>query len=1216
MEVRISIWSNIKNYFGVGRPGFGQFGSWVRQEAQPVKKAVQRISIGPMNFIKRYPTPASFVNQRVIQPRIIPAVQRTMAKLAPPPQIKPFVNVASQVLGMKPKIGLIKGLLEPQADYRTLKAYEKQTQDKPWAKISIIEQGKTPEQKAKLAGATFNVGLSAMGGLEAKGARFARVLRNAFEKGVSKKTLQQIGKMTEQQLAPHIEQAKPVIMKYLASLRDQQKIKDVITSVYKIPEKAANILSNKLTRVKNPNKVSQAIDLVKAEMPKVIKPGEVGGVKPIVKPTTIVSKAGEGVKYTEAQANKEFGQLGTIGGKKKPKPDILKAWSTKERVAEISQDEARAMTSDALYKTTTKEYARKSNDILNRWIGAKQAAGTTGAEMTAKYNVPWSKVKETIRQLESSKGKNQYTKAIRDAYNIAFEEAKALTKQTGQKIEYLQNYLTHIWKESPAQIEAKFRGAGRTFSFANERTIPTYEEGIKLGLTPRYENPAQMLGEYYNKLGQTKANLNFINELKNEGLVVPASIGAHTQGFMPIEALGFPKNTTSFNGQTVIGNWYAPVELAQKINKLMSPQEGSKILKATGWASGKIQDIVLSGGTPYAPNNAFVFAQGLKETLAGRGLPFIKSWVQATIPGTATKTFKMNAGLIKEMQSAGIPFRSSFTIDQVADQGIFRNWFGKKGGQIWNKAVNDATFQRFMPLLQLNFYRDVKTTLIKKGVSEAIAITKASEATKNFYGLTQVGKDAMKSENYKNLLKTVTFAPKYRASMINFWTNNLKSMAHPFSPENIANTRFNIGALLTFAGYEVANYALNGKWMHENPSGTEDKLLIPLDNGQTIGIPFLSSIATIPRMAGRIALKTFKGDIKGAGMELRSATSMLIKPFLDIGANEDYYGRAIYNESDDTKTKYKKMVGYFLKANQHPWIRAAIEAKQGINQSGYETISTALEAPIRFYKTESLNNRYFFTERDKILKKLNPADRKIFNRWYIKAEGEESAGTWEKIAKAADLLAHPDVLKAQTRIQINSAIKTGKSLDPFYSLPPAQQQEVLLYQTLAPGAKEKSQIIQRSPWLPDFWDIRDKFFSGLPNNKTTQTATFPISPQVKSKQDYYFTLPLGTGQRTAFLKANPDLTNYWDGKRAFVNGQRAELGLPPLEATTYAKSSTYKKYAKKAKKLKTIKIKVVKAKTPKLKVAKLSKLKGKSVKYKVSKLTTKKPKIKIRKPNG
>ena len=140
-----------------------------------------------------------------------------------------------------------------------------------------------------------------------------------------------------------------------------------------------------------------------------------------------------------------------------------------------------------------------------------------------------------------------------------------------------------------------------------------------------------------------------------------------------------------------------------------------------------------------------------------------------------------------------------------------------------------------------------KNTKLHKGADVA------ADTVKNLYGLNDLTTQRTRSRNVNNALTVGLFAPKYRESMVKFWVKNAKSLRNPTDPANRQNLRFVAGATILFGAMQALNTALNGVPTWENPDGKKDKLLIPGMpgiNGKVLGLPFLSSIATVPRNIG------------------------------------------------------------------------------------------------------------------------------------------------------------------------------------------------------------------------------------------------------------------------------------------------------------------------------------------------------------------------------
>lgn len=679
-----------------------------------------------------------------------------------------------------------------------------------------------------------------------------------------------------------------------------------------------------------------------------------------------------------------------------------KQWATPPTPPEtIDSDEAanKANMADwAAYDPEGKSYFKT---LFREWIGKRQAAKTRAVDVGKEFANVDPKLAREIIQYREGTNQNVSPEAIKIATDLKtkYDELYQRAKAAGMDIGYLENYVTHIWKQSPEEVAQKFRALGKNFKYASEREIPTYDQGIAIGLTPKYTNPGQIVAEYVSKLEKTKANLDLFHQLKDNGFIVPASIGYGKAGFEPIRAPGFPSNKTRIDeNSTVIGSWYAPREVAKQINKIFSPADMNipeKAINVIGKVTGAIQDITMSGGVPGTPINAFSIAQMQKEVLAGRIASPITSFIRAMSPKYSKEFFEKNAGQIVKMQERNIPVSSSYSIEDMANADpttrTFMERLKENAGNAWNSLFSDPTFKRFMPQLQINLFNEIESKALKAGKTSQEAADVAARAVKNFYGTTNSGDEAMRSQLGKDLLKATSFAPKYRESMVNFWINNMKAVSpvhvnaefnregmskvipskvgaklnNPFSVENINNTKFVVGAAITYFAMDSINYALNGRHMSENPPGKEDKLLVPLADGTVIGVPYLSSIATVPRGIYRAGNYLADADVAGATKDAVSTFgSQPVKTVGEIMRNEDYFGKEIYKESDTPEEKLLSQAGHMVTSNMHPWIKAGIESKLNPwNENGdpiYQTATKAMELPFRYYTADQLNKSEFY----------------------------------------------------------------------------------------------------------------------------------------------------------------------------------------------------------------------------------------------------------------
>lgn len=861
-------------------------------------------------------------------------------------------------------------------------------------------------------------------------------------------------------------------------------------------------------------------------------------------------------EYLETLKKQDFGV-----GKKLTGKDLQKLKDKYEDIPQYSQADIQRLGGGAVFNAVEKK--QTFDKLFAKWIAQRDVAETTATQTGRKFkDIPLKEGKDVIKSIETPEDATsvglKYARPIRETYDKLYNDAT----KNGIEMGYRENYITHYWNKEMQEVARDYQVFKQKAGFQNERVLPTYEEGIKMGLAPRYEHPGQIIGQYSRDLEKLKANLDFIKELKKEGIIVDASVGSKTPGFVPIRGYGFPQSISrGTEGKIIQGNFYAPQEVAEQINRIFMPEDTGKLGKTvamTGWASSKLQDITLSGGIPFTPLNAFTIANFTKEILAGRVVSPVASFFRAISGKSSIKFFEDNAEQIKKMQARNIPIRSNYTLDNVIDGAKVNRDLGEKAGNVWSMAINNPTFQRFMPMLQINLFNDIERGLLKAGKLPEEAADTAALAVRRFYGVVDSATEAKRTNIAKNITKTAFFAPKFRESMFNFWINNIKALGKPWAVENRQNVKFMAGALLTYGAMNYLNNELNGRNIWENPKGTEDKLLIPLEDGTTIGIPFLSSIATIPRALYREGKMLLEGDVQGAAKDaFQSYASMLTKPVADVLSNSDYFGREIVNDNDPTGERFKK-IGIYLATQYagHPYIKELFDQR---NQGDpfYQRASRGMELPIRYYATDSLDRRYYFANKDEVLKSLTDQDKALYEKLHSAKELDEDGlpiyNKRSEMANALDRLANPQTMRAEAQIAIQTAQQTNEPINPLYLLDPKQQETVLILKTFYPGDKTKGEMVNANiSWLKPYWQERDKFIAHLKEKGVikegtdSQFAPLKVSSELRTKLDSYFALPSGTGQRSAFLRQNSDVMEYFQKNRELTNAQRADLGLPLL----------------------------------------------------------------------
>ncbi len=106
---------------------------------------------------------------------------------------------------------------------------------------------------------------------------------------------------------------------------------------------------------------------------------------------------------------------------------------------------------------------------------------------------------------------------------------------------FITDYYSHLWKEKPTIVAEKLgtaskQGSGRSFKV---RSIPTISDGIKAGLTPKFENPIEATMAYSQNMSRYVATHDMLNEMKGQGYVKWYSPGSKNipKGWVPLDGI-------------------------------------------------------------------------------------------------------------------------------------------------------------------------------------------------------------------------------------------------------------------------------------------------------------------------------------------------------------------------------------------------------------------------------------------------------------------------------------------------------------------------------------------------------------------------------------------------------------------------------------------------------------------------------------------------------
>ena len=755
---------------------------------------------------------------------------------------------------------------------------------------------------------------------------------------------------------------------------------------------------------------------------------------------------------------------------------------------------------------------------------------------------------------------------IKEVTDKIFEQQKKLDPN----IEYRKNYVPQVYAQADNIVEDAARKLQTATGAANPRAFNSYQEARAFGLTPKYSSLDQIIGTNASAASRSLVNRQAIEKGLKSGIfdVYPDKGWAPVTGFMDNQ------------GNQI----FAQKSVADALNGVTQTGTGGleKTLSTTAKLSGKAQDIMLQGGIPGTNFNFFTFGQGVKDTTRNIGKAIMLRPDQAVKQeinligdffrgknGTIKRFAKPeNQAFVKEMADRGLYINPQTSISSVGKGTL------EKG---WDWLGNNPTFGRYMPNRLLSTAQEVYSQSVNK-LGHQGALDLAAETTKRFTGhVDQIMKG--RSNLSADAITSVAFAPKYRESIITALNNVAKSVY----PKNWADKTYApsrqllAGMAATLAGYEALNQQITGHSMFENRKGQELSLEIPYGekdakgNQKVVNIPFMPGFMTIPRALVGAAQSTLRGDVPGVIAEASKFASAPLQTAGRVLANQDYFGRPIYIDqatadkegiAPDSGAAALGKVGAYVGGQFSPaWVRAGLDAAQGKPKE--QAIATALEAPVRFGKVNPEQTAYF-ESKDAFYKTLNKNEKTLFDKMnpqkknsrgeLIQADRLPLAST----ANYGDLVANPEFA---AKYQAYKASQPNH--DPLWDLSPNQLRSYMQAQVISkndPGG-DSTTVRKLYARLPDdFFDKRGAYFEQLkakgvlPKDDPNYTPRPKMPKELEAFADTYHNLPYGTGARSKALRTaeGQAYLAYLDANKLYNNQERADLGLPPLEDSSYA----------------------------------------------------------------
>ncbi len=329
------------------------------------------------------------------------------------------------------------------------------------------------------------------------------------------------------------------------------------------------------------------------------------------------------------------------------------------------------------------------------------------------------------------------------------------------------------------------------------------------------------------------------------------------------------------------------------------------------------------------------------------------------------------------------------------------------------------------------------------------------------------------------------------------------------------------------------------------------------------------------------------------------------KPWIQLGMNEDLYtGSEIVPEfmreetDDPTKRAYSgssgsaRLVAQQLGVSPIQVERAVQDVAGSLGRYGINASDNALaaadkipeeqiggrsiakdfsrrlfEASGKLLERNKTAGRKYYEDVKEVSQGLNKNELAAFNSLHPSKTnflGEDIFDENKRITnytRAGAYLNNPNVLEADRKLDAMQR-QGDKPGNPLFDLPNPLLTKVLLKAALPPGSKDPElSNLYKEPWYQDYQNARSKYYDGIKASLAKEGKVMPKSknpypetpPELQKAMDAYSALPKGTGDRSAWIKANPGpwqrMTAQWAQVDAWENKERVAIGLAPIEDT-------------------------------------------------------------------
>lgn len=614
---------------------------------------------------------------------------------------------------------------------------------------------------------------------------------------------------------------------------------------------------------------------------------------------------------------------------------------------------------------------------IKEWINARSAAVIHGRDARFRFKGLANETMDWIKRYEAG----DTTVPMYTEYKKLMDNLLAEEKRVGVPVKERPNYVYHLWKENPDTVRRTFRRLGIRPDFTNQRIHDTYEAGIKAGLTPKYDNPLDILAERVRRHKKLVADKKFYNLLRAKKVIKPANKAPNDW----VEIRHFPFHRYTTGSLEHIQVWKATPNVALAINRYLDSPISSPFRdfwQRAAAVATDIKNVVMSSGVPGTAFNmhGFNIARRIAATRDTTTASLMKAVeMPFRLLGTQEKLGKfvedkldeaarfVEAGMrfdiedhpFRLVEGEVVPPKKLGFWEAVKEERARRKTFVSKtyGGlrKMHEILFEDPLFQKALPSWKLQFAIENEARFIKDGVPKAEATKLAAhQANEVFGGINWV--EEGRDPQFQTFLRLAMNAPDWAETNLRIAKGSLAWMRHPKDPK----FRVYRNIVRNAAVYYLITNALSRVFSGENqkhPAERHFQLRAgKVPSGRTRYVKGAGTAEDWVRLPYEVIAKLAKGDLSGATDVMSARLHPMTQGLMNVVRNRNYYGRPIFGEDLTLMQQLGRGAKELTDVAAPAYVKAPVAALAG--EAGVEeALMKSVEAPVAYARPEGPGRR-------------------------------------------------------------------------------------------------------------------------------------------------------------------------------------------------------------------------------------------------------------------